>query len=79
MLFKDRLEVWNPSILPQGMTIAKLNKAHTSNPVNPVLTNSVYPTDYRTNWDRYDHIIDHYLACKLRKPEFHHDNLQVII
>ena len=30
MLFKDRLEVWNPSKLPQGMTIAKLNKEHTS-------------------------------------------------
>ena len=46
MLFKDRLEVWNPGKLPQGMTIAKLTKGHNSNPVNPVLANPVYLTGY---------------------------------
>ena len=28
MLFKDRLEVWNPGRLPQGMTIDKLSSVH---------------------------------------------------
>jgi len=30
MLFKDRLEVWNPGRLPKGMTVEKLNGEHAS-------------------------------------------------
>ena len=75
MLFKDRLEVWNPGKLPQGMTIAKLNKEHTSNPVNPVLANPVYLAGYieQLGTGTTD-IIDHCIALGLRKPEFHQDD-----
>ena len=75
MLFKDRLEVWNPGKLPQGMTIAKLNKEHTSNPVNPVLANPVYLAGYieQLGTGTTD-IIDHCTALGLRKPEFHQDD-----
>ena len=74
MLFKDRLEVWNPGKLPQGMTIAKLAKEHTSNPVNPVLANPVYLSGYIEQMGTgTTDIIDHCLEYGLRKPEFHQD------
>ena len=75
MLFKDRLEVWNPGKLPQGTTIAKLSKEHTSNPVNPVLANPVYLTGYieQLGTGTTD-IIDHCVSLGLRKPEFHQDD-----
>ena len=73
--FKDRLEVWNPGKLPQGMTIAKLNKEHTSNPVNPVLANPVYLSGYIEQMGTgTTDIIDHCLDYGLRKPEFHQDD-----
>ena len=75
MLFKDRLEVWNPGKLPQGMTIAKLTKEHNSNPVNPVLANPVYLTGYIEQMGTgTTDIIDHCLDYGLRKPEFHQDD-----
>ena len=73
--FKDRLEVWNPGKLPQGMTIAKLNKEHTSNPVNPVLAHPVYLSGYIEQMGTgTTDIIDHCLEYGLRKPEFHQDD-----
>ena len=46
MLFKDRLEVWNPGRLPKGMTVEKLSGEHASLPVNPLLANPVYLAGY---------------------------------
>ncbi len=37
MLFRDRLEVWNPGSLPLGWTTEKLKQLHTSVPANPLL------------------------------------------
>jgi predicted HTH transcriptional regulator len=42
MLFRDRLEVWNPGHLPYGMTIAKLKQFHNSMPVNPLLAEAMF-------------------------------------
>ena len=68
-------EVWNSGKLPQGMTIAKLNKAHTSNPVNPVLANPVYLAGYIEQMETgTTDIIDHCLSYGLRKPEFYQDD-----
>ena len=67
-------EVWNPGKLPQGMTIAKLNKEHTSNPVNPVLGNPVYLAGYIEQMGTgTTDIIDRCVENGLRKPEFHRD------
>jgi len=41
MLFKDRLEIWNPGSLPYGLTTAKLRKPHSSIPVNSLLVASI--------------------------------------
>ena len=37
MLFKDRLEIWNPGSLPFGLTTEKLRLPHPSIPHNPLL------------------------------------------
>jgi predicted HTH transcriptional regulator len=42
MLFKDRLEIWNPGSLPYGLTTAKLRKPHSSIPSNPLLAEPMY-------------------------------------
>lgn len=42
MLFRDRLEIWNPGTLPLGWTIEKLKKLHTSVPANPLLAEPMY-------------------------------------
>ena len=67
-------EVWNPGKLPPGMTIAKLNKEHTSNPVNPVLANPVYLAGYIEQMGTgTTDIINRCVENGLRKPEFHQD------
>ena len=42
MLFKDRLEIWNPGSLPFGLTTAKLREPHSSIPANPLLAEPMY-------------------------------------
>lgn len=42
MLFRNRLEVWNPGHLPSFLTIPKLKKAHGSFPPNPLLAEPLY-------------------------------------
>ena len=46
MLFKDRLEIWNPGRLPQGMTVERLHVEHPSVPFNPLLAQPVYLAGY---------------------------------
>lgn len=46
MLFRDRLEIWNPGRLPYGMTVEKLATVHKSVPTNPVLANPIYLAGY---------------------------------
>lgn len=42
MLFRNRLEVWNPGHLPSYFSIAKLKKPHASFPPNPLLAEPLY-------------------------------------
>jgi ATP-dependent DNA helicase RecG len=46
MLFKDRLEVWNPGTLPPTLTLEKLRGPHASVPYNPLLAEPMYLTKY---------------------------------
>jgi len=46
MLFKDRLEIWNPGSLPLGWTTEKLKQLHTSVPANPLLAQPMYLAGY---------------------------------
>ena len=46
MLFKDRLEIWNPGNLPFGLNTAKLRKPHSSIPANPLIAEPMYLAGY---------------------------------
>ena len=46
VLFKDRLEVWNPGTLPPTLTLEKLRGPHASVPHNPLLAEPMYLTKY---------------------------------
>lgn len=46
MLFKDRLEVWNPGSLPPPLTPEALRGPHASVPHNPLLAEPMYLTKY---------------------------------
>ena len=72
MLFRDRLEIWNPGKLPDGFTIQKLHEIHSSEPTNPVIAHPLFLAGY------IEHLgtgtTDMIAACEqfgLRTPEFH--------
>ncbi|OYT17930.1 MAG: transcriptional regulator [Bacteroidetes bacterium 4572_77] len=46
MMFRDRIEIWNPGSLPLGWTTEKLKKLHNSIPANPLLAEPMYLTAF---------------------------------
>ena len=46
MLFKDRLEVWNPGSLPPTLTLDRLKGPHPSVPANPLIAEPMYLAKY---------------------------------
>ena len=46
MLFRNRLEVWNPGQLPYHLSISKLKQDHGSFPPNPLLAEPMYLAGY---------------------------------
>lgn len=81
MLFRDRLEIWNPGRLPQGMTITKLHQIHPSTPVNPVIAHPLYLTGNIEHLGTgTTDIISDCEAKGLKTPEFiQDDDFRVII
>lgn len=72
MLFRDRVEIWNPGRLPDGFTIQKLREMHSSEPTNPVIAHPLFLAGY------IEHLgtgtTDLIAACEqygLQTPEFH--------
>lgn len=80
MLFKDRLEIWNPGHLPYGLTTEKLRHPHSSIPTNPLLAEPMYLAGYieRMGTGTGD-IIKHCLAAGLKEPKFVQDDIFKII
>ena len=81
MLFRDRLEVWNPGTLPYGLTVQKLHGPHKSLPANPLLADPMY-------WNGYvekvgtgtEDIISKCREYGLNTPEFYQDeDFRVVI
>ncbi|MBN2577283.1 MAG: DUF4062 domain-containing protein [Deltaproteobacteria bacterium] len=46
MLFRDRLEIWNPGTLPPSLSIEQLRRPHGSVPGNPLLAEALYLARY---------------------------------
>ncbi len=45
-IFDDRLEVWNPGDLPEGMTVEDLRRPHESKPRNKLIANAFFLIKY---------------------------------
>lgn len=75
MLFRDRLEIWNPGTLPKGLTIEKLQGRHRSMPTNPLLAHPVYLAGYieQIGTGTTD-LIDRCVAQGLARPMFVQDD-----
>lgn len=71
MLFRDRLEVWNPGKLPDGFTIQKLHEVHRSEPTNPVIAHPLFMAGYIEHLGTgTTDIISDCEEAGLRTPEF---------
>ena len=71
MVFRDRIEIWNPGTLPLGWTAEKLKQLHTSVPANPLLAEPLYLAGYieRMGTGTSD-MINKSLAVGLAEPKF---------
>ncbi len=49
-VFDDRVEIWSPGRLPEGITLADLNKRHKSVLRNPAIAEMLYFTGYVERW-----------------------------
>lgn len=71
MLFRNRLEIWNPGQLPHDLTFEKLRQPHRSEPHNPLIAEPLYLTGLIERLGTG--IPDMIELCKtvgLREPEF---------
>lgn len=81
MLFRDRLEIWNPGRLPDGFTIQKLHEVHRSEPTNPVIAHPLFMAGYIEHLGTgTTDIISDCEEAGLRTPEFiEEDDFRTII
>ncbi|MBI3399382.1 MAG: putative DNA binding domain-containing protein [Deltaproteobacteria bacterium] len=49
-IFDDRLEIWNPGLLPESLTLKDLKKKHKSIPRNPLIANSFFLIKFIEQW-----------------------------
>lgn len=79
-IFDDRIEFWNPGILPEGWTIETLKGKHESKPFNPIISETFF-------WIRYieevgtgtNKIIDWCKEWGLPEPNFEYLGSSVVI
>lgn len=81
MLYKDRLEIWNPGKLPSELTAEDLKETHRSIPANPMLAEPMYLSGYIEKLGTgTEDIIKKCTDYGLKTPEFHIANdFKVII
>ena len=81
MLFRNRLEVWNPDQLPYGLTVSKLLEPHKSLPANPLIADPLFWTGYVDKVGTGTEDIVN--LCKekgLKEPEYHQEeDFRVVI
>ena len=76
MVFRDRVEIWNPGILPMGWTTDKLKELHSSMPKNPLIAEPMFLTAYieRLGTGTTD-IVSKSKSAGLEEPEFIQDDM----
>ena len=81
MLFRNRLEVWNPGQLPYGLTVNKLLEPHKSLPANPLIADPLFWTGYVDKVGTGTEDIVNLCKDKgLKSPEYHQEeDFRVVI
>lgn len=81
MLFRNRLEVWNPGQLPYGLTVNKLLEPHKSLPANPLIADPLFWTGYVDKVGTGTEDIVNLCKDKgLKAPEYHQEeDFRVVI
>lgn len=70
-IFDDRLEVWNPGDLPEGMTVEDLRRPHESKPRNKLIANAFFLIKYIEQFGTgIQRIFDDCHAQRLPEPNF---------
>ncbi|MDE2058253.1 MAG: putative DNA binding domain-containing protein [candidate division NC10 bacterium] len=70
-IFDDRLEVWNPGELPEGMTVEDLRRQHESKPRNKLIANAFFLIKYIEQFGTgIQRILDDCHAQHLPEPNF---------
>jgi ATP-dependent DNA helicase RecG len=73
-VYDDRLEIWNPGILPEELTIEKLKETHSSYPRNANIASAFFKAGYIESWGRgINNIITECLAAGLPEPIIEED------
>lgn len=81
MLFRNRLEVWNPGQLPYGLTVNKLLGPHKSLPANPLIADPLFWSGYVDKVGTGTEDIVNLCKDKgLKMPEYHQEeDFRVVI
>ena len=70
-IFDDRLEIWNPGTLPEGITIDSLKGDHRSRPRNELIARCFYLIKYIEQWGTgTNRIINSCKQAGLKDPSF---------
>jgi len=70
-IFDDRLEIWNPGVLPEGLSIADLKGPHVSRPRNKLIAHAFFLIKYIEQWGTGTlRMIEACRAADFPEPEF---------
>jgi ATP-dependent DNA helicase RecG len=70
-IFNDRLEIWNPGLLPDNISIAELKKVHPSVPRNESIARCFYMIKYIEQWGTgTNRIVNLCKEAGIKEPEF---------
>ena len=73
-VYDDKLELWNPGLLPEELTIEKLKERHSSYPRNPHIAEVFFKAGYIEAWGRgINNIIIECLESGLPEPWLEED------
>ena len=68
-VYDDRLEIWNPGILPEELTIEQLKEEHSSYPRNKHIAGIFFRAGYIESWGRgTNKIVDSCIEASLPEP-----------
>jgi len=73
-VYDNKLSIWNHGVLPEGITLDKLTKSHSSYPRNPILAEACFRGGYIDSWGSgIMKIVDSCKAAGLPSPMMEED------